>query len=366
MLTYKRISIIPQTTYTVTRRIPGQGQIFCRVGQKVKAYEIIGVGEKKMGFKTLNLADLLKVKPRLIKNYLCKNIGSIVYQDEVIAKKKEFWGLREVEIVSPIDGVLRHLDEKNGSLQLEYLPKKVKIPAGVSGKIIEVEQSIVRIETKASQICGVIGAGKLKEGMLLILGRPDLPLLAKDIKAEMNGKILAGGSLLDKEVLYKCLAMGVRGVLCGGINFAHYQELTGPRGGLEDVGLGVLILEGFGNLSINRLTYEALQKINGQPVLLYGARSQLIVPHLSEQNPLASYPAKPALTSKGLLNFGILRLHQKVKLLTLNHLGLSGTIKKLNQEPTELLSGVKTNTVLVELEDGREVEVGGWDLEIVE
>lgn len=365
MLTYKRVAIIPKTEHILTRRIPGQGKVFVSVGQKVKAYEIVGLGEKSAGFRSFDLAKLLGVEPSQVLSYLTKNVGSFVYQGEVVAKKKEIWGLREIEITSPQDGILHSLDEKKGLIQLEYLPQKVKIPAGVPGVVSQVGPSLVCIKTIVTEIRGVTGMGKFKEGTLALLGLPELPLKSSEISSQMAGKIIAGGSLVDKEVLYKCLAVGVKGVVTGGINFADFQEVTGPRGAVEEVGLGVLVLEGFGNLPISKTTLEVLQKIDDQPVLLYGAQKKLVVPHLGNETIFDQGLPKVKKTAQRLEGFGILKEGAQVKLLTTNHLGLSGTIKKLESNWQELPSGIRTPTVMVGLEDGREVEVGQTNVEII-
>lgn len=271
MIVYSHTSIIPKTLHTVTRSLPPQGRVFTKVGQKVEPHDIVGEGKKPSGFRSFPLPELLKITPQQAKECLIKVIGSQVCEGEILARVEKLWGLKKIEFCAPQEGVLRDFNEETGVLTFEYPPKLIRVPAGVTGIVSTiVPHREVSIESVVAKIHGRLGSGKTREGTISILG--------SSIDSSLSGKILVSDSLLTKEVLYKALAVRCQGVIAGGINWRDFWEITGQRGAAEDVGITVLILEGFGNLQMQKEVYEFLKEHEGRYCILDGVQGEAVVP----------------------------------------------------------------------------------------
>lgn len=254
------------------------GRFLVKKGQIIEPHQIIGEVRKILGFRRLQLAKILKVKPKLVERFLTKTLGSFIFKGDLIARRPLFGGLRKIEVFAPMDGVLKNLNTQTGEALLEYLPEKRRVVAGVWGKVVLVQSSQIALQTVASEINGKLGLGKIREGGLVFFDNPEIPIPLSFISEELTGKIICGGSLLNKEVLFKSLAIKARGLVCGGIDFDLWREISGMRGSLEDIGLTILVTEGFGNLPLNPWVGKVLQNEQDRYALIFGAKKKLLIP----------------------------------------------------------------------------------------
>lgn len=368
MIVYSHTSIIPKTLHTVIRVLPGDGRILVKVGQEVEPHDIVGEGKKQSGFRSFSLPELLKITPQQAKKCLIKVVGSQVYQGEVLAKVEKLWGLKKLEFHAPQEGILRGFNEETGVLTFEYPPKFVRVPAGVSGKVFEiVPKKEVRIESVVAKIHGRLGSGKMREGALSVLGEPDIPLQPEQINGSLSGKILVGGSFASKEVLYKALAVRCQGVIVGSINWRHFWEVTGQRGGVEDVGFTLLVTEGFGGLQMEKEVYGFLKENEGRYCILDGAEKDAIVP--LAQTELLAEKGKRGI--KGIKKeerkedrFGVLEESLRVRILVPPYMHKFGKIVEISEEESELTSEIFVKTCKVQIGD-EVVEVPVRNVEII-
>src|SRR5437867_9941148 len=105
------------------------------------------------------------------------------------------------------------------------------------------------------------------------------------------GKIVVGGGFVGAEALARARAVGVKGVVVGGM---HDQDLRALLGydlgvaitGTETVGFTLVLTEGFGRIPMARRTFEMLRKLEGRKASISGAtqiragviRPEIIVP----------------------------------------------------------------------------------------
>jgi len=362
LVVYSHTSIIPKILYTVNRVLAGAGRIFVKVGQEVAPHDIIGEGKKPSGFRSFSLPELLKITPEQAKKCLTKVLGSQVYENEVLAEVDKLWGLKKIQFRAPQEGVLRDFNEQTGFLTFEYPPKLVRVPAGVSGKVSEIiPKNEVKIESVVAKIHGRLGSGKTREGVLAVLGEPDIPLQPEQIDSSLSGKIVVGGSLLTKEVLYKVLAVRCQGVIAGGISWRDFWEITGQRGALEDVGITVLVLEGFGSLAIQKEVYEFLKEHEGRYCILDGSDASAVVPLGTMEKDLKGVGGVKE-EREG--RFGILSQGLRVRILVPPHMHQFGKIMEILEKEEELASGILVQCCKVETREGI-VEVPVRNVEII-
>lgn len=339
------------------------GSINVRLGQELEPHEIIGLNKKTLGFRVFPLPKILSVRPQEVEKYLQKAIGAYVYKGETIAQRVYLGNIKKITFASPIDAIVKSLDPETGSLVLEFIPELIKVPAGVCGKVIGIIPGQgVTIESSALFLKSKVGLGLRREGVLQVITDPGIPIPLSSINDGLAGKILLGGSLLTREVLYRLISARVKGVICGGINFADFSALLGKRKNLEDIGLTILVVHGFGNLPLNETVYQALKNLSGLEAIISGFSKQLLIPLRKEK--VETYLRFSH--SENELTVVRPQVGNRVRLLSWGHLNVFGTIKKLGQKKISLPSGLFSFAATVLLDSGEEVLVPYQNLEISE
>ncbi|MDP3733106.1 MAG: hypothetical protein Q8Q91_01055, partial [Candidatus Daviesbacteria bacterium] len=285
MKTLKRLRIEKDIVTRVHRTLKARGQLNISLGQEVAPDDIIGSCWVSSGFRIVNLSQVLSVSPGEAKKYLKREIGQKIYKGELLAFKKQgFLGGKKM-VISPSDGILEYLNEQTGELRLNFLPKKIDLPAAVYGVVeeIDIPRGDIVIKTEVSRIYGMFGTGKNREGTLNIIGRRDELIGELKITAENSDQILVGGSLIRKEAISQAISSGVCGIIAGGINAGDYKAMAGgrlifPKKLENDIGVSVVICEGFGVQFLGEDIYGVLQKYNGKFVLLDGNHAIINLP----------------------------------------------------------------------------------------
>jgi hypothetical protein len=359
-LGYARYPYIRYTTHNVTRSLPGNAQVLVKVGDEVRPEKIVGIGKKSAGFRTVDATSVLGVQAKDLKNHLNKTVGSYINKGEVIAQRSSLMGIQKKELKSPVDGILRHINDQTGVLTLEYRPEEMRVVSGVKGTVTEIDpqKNEITISTNVLEVHGSLGIGKRREGSIHVVGQPDLPLSEKQIDPTWENKIVVGGSLLTKQVLYHCVALKVQGIVVGGIHWEDFATLIGTRGRFEDIGISVIVTEGFGNLPIPIKLFEQLQSFEGKFSFVWGGTARLLIPHQEVSG------AKPQEHIDSPTRYTRLTEGMRVRLLTLERGGDFGTIRQL-VEDTYLPSGIRTSTAQVELYNGETIRVPTTELEVV-
>ncbi len=285
VITYSRIVLGKGIQHQFVRPLEQDSQIFVKVNEMVRPETIISSVWRKSGYRTFNLAKMLNTTPEKAENLLERTIGSRVYQGDVIARKKEMMGLREKLFRSPLSGVLVDYDKNTARLTIQYLPTEEKMVSGVFGRISDiVPGKEVKVETHANLIFGAITFGVGREGGLMEVGYPDIPLQADQLSEKCSGKILFGGTKASLDILYKALSLGAKAIITGGIDYQDYLRLRGSRGRLEDIGLSVLVTEGIGGGEIYQPIYQLLKESEHRHVFFSSGDGSLVIPLPSDAN----------------------------------------------------------------------------------
>lgn len=359
-LGYARYPFSRYTMHHVTRSLTEGAQVLVKVGEEVRPEKIVGIGKKSAGFRTLDAAAALKVPPQDVKKYLIKMTGSYINKGEVIAQRSIALGLRSKQLKSPVDGVLQQMNEQTGILTLEYRPEELRVVSGVKGVVsnIDPHKNEITISTNVVEVHGALGIGQRREGSIHVVRQPDLPLSEKQIDPTWENKIVVGGSLLTKQVLYHCVALKVQGIVVGGIHWEDFSTLIGSRGRFEDIGISVIVTEGFGNLPIPPKLFESLQANEGKFSFIWGGMARLLIPHQDTEG------AKPQKHIHAQARYARLTEGMRVRLLTLNRRGEFGTIRQLSED-TYLGSGIVAPAAHIELYNGETALVPITGIEVI-
>lgn len=362
----------------VLRVLRGKGTLVVNVGQEVTPEEIIGNATVPAGFRILNLSTLLSVSPNQVEKYLNRPLGQKIFKDELLAYKKG-WLLAGKKIVTaPTDGILDFLNNKTGELRISFFPKKMDLPAGVYGIVESVDQARgqVVIKTQVSRIHGVLGSGRSRDGILHILGEKD-ELISKDlIQMKYDGHILVGG-LFFKEAISSSISTGVSGIIAGGINAADYRGMASgrlifPKKLDNDIGISVVVCEGFGSIPIGSDIFEILSEYEGKFVFIDGNKALMSLPSFSSSSLIKVKNTRlPKLaasnlaqTSEGTKTIAELKAGARVRIVGNSYLGEQGKLLAIDDCPTLLPSKIKTCLATVETAR-RKIQVPVANLEMM-
>lgn len=340
------------------RLVNAKGQIKVSVGQEVCPQDVIAEGHSSSGFRTIHLSKELRVSPSRALSLLTRQVGQNIYQGELLAMKRDLWGLSKHLVLSPVDGIVETYDTKSGNVKIQLAPKTIRLVSGVYGIVDEVNESsgIVVIRTMVNAIYGVMGSGKEREGLLKILGPSDMLASSKQIPSQAQGRILVAGGLTFMSALERAIDVRIGGIITGGINAGDYRSMAGGQWNIwhkhwSDVGLSLMVTEGFGSAPIGEDIFSLLREYNESFVILDGNRSRLILP-INEQDSMiyirkTALPVKFEVESFPQMGLSPLKEGIKVRIIASPYLGLQGVVEGVDQTLTKLPSGLETYLVTV-------------------
>jgi hypothetical protein len=340
--------VIKSQKVNLTRLVSDKETAKVSVGEAVSPEDVIGVAEIPSGRRLVKLASLLGVHGRReVEKHLVKPLGARVFEGEILARRKSFFGLKTNVFRSPIDGVISEVDGF-GSLVIDFLPCQNRLVAGVGGKVLEVSGKGVVIETVVSKIKTKVGVGKEREGSIKIVAEPNEFLLPTKLDVSCRDKIIVGGASVGKETLEKALTIGVRGLVVGGINVRDFSKL-----GELDSGMTVLITEGFGIRPMAEDVYLELKKHHDGFGIINGSQRELIIP-LSKEDKETNSEVPGG-------NWQELDLGLKVYLSGEAH-GHVGILEKIEQNGQY---GFNVPEALVRIDQSETLRVPACNLEII-
>ena len=352
MINQTVIRVSSNHQHDLTRKFPGKGKAAVKVGKIVSASDILAHCEVSAGQRLVKVAHALGVGASSVTKYLIRHVGDRIYQGETIARTGGLLGIGRKEVKSPADGLITSIDA-NGDLIVKFLPISVRLAAGAGGKIKKIAEDSIVISTVATEIVGPIGSGRERDGAIKIAAAPTEFLLPQHIGADSAGKILVGGALLERSTIEKAVTVGVHGIVVGGVNYRDFLSL----GISSDVGLSVLVTEGYGTFPMGADIYDILKKLEGRFAFLSGEKASLVIPELN--------PKMEKLTEPPVSSWRALAVGDRVRVLHDRQEKLIGKVKRINEEAV-LNSGIVAEAATVDLEGNGEVIVAAANLQILE
>lgn len=349
MLTYQRQPVRKSSPYFFSRTLGSNSEVTVRVGDVVQPETVLSAGWKKSGFRTFNLAQLFGVEADKAGVLLKRTVGTRVYKGDVLAGLSSMWGLKEKVFKSPLNGVIIDYDHDHARLTLQYLPTEVKTVAGVYGRVVKIiSGESVDIGTRVDLLRGVVAFGVDREGSLVEVGYPDIPIQPDQILPKHVGKIIFGGTKISIDALYKALSVGVRVVITGGVDYRDYVRLVGSQGRFENVGISVLATEGFGASPIYAGMYDLLQESEHRQAYFNPHDSTIVLPlpqstidvDKVEMELLQSSPSDNG-------KFGLLVEGSKVRILSSHNFGAYGIVSDLTRDKREVEIALANKTVVL-------------------
>ena len=349
---------IKESDFLIKRTLPCPGEILVKEEEFVKKEQVIASANFSPGFRFFNLATELGIKPPEVKKYFKKNLGDRVFRGEILAEKASFFAGKK-EIVSSLNGIIAGFDEKTGILKINFLPTPVKIVAGADGKIVKIEKETITIGTACDKIIGVAGSGK-GEGILKTVVPPGDFFLPSFINHDFAGAIVAGGSMLLRDTLEKAIALGVAGIICGGIHYRDFLTLEEEDDYEEDKEFkktAVVVLEGFGPFSIGNDIWEFLRFHEGRYCLIDGDEIFL---------PLDNSPKDDLKLEDEKRGEAVLKKGNRVVIVAEPYFSKMGKVTDIGAEEEIMESGMASLMIEVRLdEEKKTVKVPWQNIEIL-
>ena len=135
--------------------------------------------------------------------------------------------------------------------------------------------------------------------------------------------------------------------------------------GTEDVGLTMVITEGFGDIAMAERTFQLLKSREGKYASINGAtqiragvmRPEIVIPLSPEEIGDSAGTGQVE---------GLLEMGRTVRIIRDPYFGLLGTVAGLPPEPAVLGSGSKARVLEVKLDSGESVVVPRANVELIE
>ena len=356
-----------------TRTLPLAGEILVNIGDEVGHAEIVARCVLPGDAYVVDVAGTLDIPVQDVSVYSQKKVGEIVEKGELFAKSSMLFGLIKSECYAPCTGTLEMISEATGKCTIREINKNVDMEAYIPGTVIDIiPNSGVTIETPAALIQGIFGIGGETDGIIhMISNSPEKILTADLIDAEVAGKVLVGGSRVTSEALKKAVEHGVKAVVVGSMRSEELIDFMGSTLGVvitghENLGLSLILTEGFGDLLMSKKAFSILSIFEGHPTSLNGStqiragviRPEIIIPRTDINTD--DLKDRDDASSEGL------QIGSPIRLINEPHFGALGTVTNLPVERQVLESGSKVRVLEAELEDGRRVTVPRANVERTE
>jgi hypothetical protein len=320
----------------------------------------------------VNVANLLGVPPEDVPHCMLKREGESVGQGEVIAESKSFFGLFKSEAKAKAGGMIESISHVTGQVLLRGRPLPVEVHAYLPGEVVEIfEREGVAVRAWASFVQGIFGIGGETHGEIkLATSGPHDVLDEVQIKDEHQGCVVVGGSLVTAAALRKAMALKVRAIVVGGFDDKDLRDFLGRDLGVaitgsEDLGVTLVVTEGFGQINMADRTFNLLRSCAGKEASVNGAtqiRAGVIRPEVVI--PLAA--GSTGRGSNGQEEVAGLVIGSPVRVIRDPYFGRLGKVSALPPELRKLDSESLARILEVEFEGGARATIPRANVEALE
>lgn len=354
------------------RRLPLLGEVLVEEGAKVEHGQVVARTNLPGDVQSVNVAHRLSVEASDLPRFMLKKEGDEISKDEVIAESKSFFGLFKSQCTSPIDGTIETLSTVTGQALLREPPIPVEVKAYIDGFVAAVHpQEGATIETWGTFIQGIFGVGGETSGIMTVVAKDATQAFTPDlVPADAKGRILVGGARLTMAAIDKARAAGAAGIIAGGLDDQDLKSLLGRDLGVaitghEELGITLVLTEGFGEINMARRTFSLLKRNEGLRASINGAtqiragviRPEIVIPKLDRE--------KPGTGAGGAESSG-LDIGSPIRIIREPHFGELGSVTGLPPELHVVESETKVRVLKVKLETGEEFVLPRANVELIE
>lgn len=285
------LKVTDKMLITKKRILPLKGEVLVKIGDKVAPDTVIARTNLPGNVEPINIANILGLPPEDVPEHMLKKEGERVKENEVIARSKSFFGLFSSECKSKSEGTVESISSITGQVLIRGNPIPVEVKAYLQGEVMEVfPKEGVSVSTWGSFVQGIFGIGGETHGEIKILTKDNTEVLTdKHIDKECEGKVIVGGSLVTSPAIKKAISVKAKGIVVGGFDDKDLREFLGYDLGVaitgsEELGITLVVTEGFGQINMAERTFNLLKSKQGQMACINGAtqiRAGVIRPELA-------------------------------------------------------------------------------------
>ncbi len=363
------LRVAPNTVIVKERKLPLLGEVTVKVGDRVTHDRVVARTELPGDIYPVQVAHSLGVEPAELSETMLKKEHEPIDQGEALARTRSFFGLFKSECPSPIDGTVESISLRTGQVILQRPPVPVEVNAFMEGEVIELhEREGVTVRTQGAFIQGIFGIGGEAWGDLrMVCGGPAEALETAALSADMAGQVLVGGSRITLDAVNRARDIGVSALIVGGFDKGDLRALLGYELGVaitgnEEIGITLILTEGYGDIPMTQRTWDLLSSLQGRHASVNGAtqiRAGVIRPEIVV--PLAGESTVAERTHTGRLETG-----SEVRIIRQPWFGRKGRVTALPPELTQVESGARVRVLEVEIDGGERVTLPRANIELIE
>ncbi len=366
------LKVTDKVLITKRRILPLKGDVLVKVGDKVKPDTVVARTLLPGNVEPINVANILGIPPEDIMDCMTKKEGEKVKQGEVIAKSKSFFGLFSSEAKTRADGSVESISSVTGQVLIRGNPIPVEIKAYLEGEVVELfEKEGVAVSTWGSFIQGIFGIGGETHGEIKVVTKDNTEILSdKLIDKNCKDKVVVGGSLVTADAIKKAISFGAKGIVVGGFSDKDLRDFLGYDIGVaitgsEELGITLVITEGFGQINMAEITFDLLKSKEGQMACINGAtqiragviRPEVVIP---VQEDVHKKEKREELGNIGLT------VGYPIRVIRDPHFGRLAKVSALPPALQKLESESSARVLEVEFEDGTKAIIPRANVEMLE
>jgi transcription antitermination factor NusG len=366
------LKVTDKILITKKRILPLKGDILVRVGEKVKPDTVVARTLLPGNVEPFNVANILGIPPEDIMYHMLRKEGEKVKQGEVIAKSKSFFGLFSSECKSKAEGMVESISSVTGQVLIRGNPIPVEIKAYLEGEVMEVyEREGVAVSTWGSFIQGIFGIGGETHGEICVVTKDNTEILTdKLIDKNCKDKVVVGGSLVTADAIKKAISVEAKGIVVGGFSDKDLRDFLGYDLGVaitgsEELGITLVITEGFGQINMAEKTFNLFKSKEGQMACINGAtqiragviRPEVVIPFKEDVH---KKEVKEEFENIGLT------VGYPVRVIREPYFGRLGKVSALPSALQKLESESSARVLEVEFEDGTKAIIPRANVEMLE
>jgi hypothetical protein len=332
-------------------RLPVGAAPLVEPGHPVEPAEVLATRRPPGPGAVLPVAARLRRSARAVAELLTVRPGTYLEPGSVVAADGRG---RDVRVEHACLFLGYDLDD--GTALVAPLLGSEPIVGHVRGEVSGVDEDGIEIRIAGALLRGIDGSGGAVHGELRVaVHDPADELRAGAIDVSATGRILVGGSRASAETLTRARAMGVAGIVLGGVldkelrDFEAIQRRRHQSGGSRG-DFAIVLLEGYGKVGLDPGTFAWLRAHEGRMASCFGEEARLYV---YDADPP---PARRALPRAGDRVIG----HRRP------HAGRAGELVRILDDPRATPAGVTARSALVRFEDGSAAIVPLANLEATE
>ena len=366
------LKVTEKILVTKKRILPLKGDVLVKVGEKVRPDTVVARTLLPGNVEPFNVANILGIPPEDIMFHMLRKEGERVKQGEVIAKSKSFFGLFSSECKSKADGTMESISTVTGQVLIRGNPIPVEIKAYLDGEVVEVfEKEGVAVSTWGSFIQGIFGIGGETHGEIRVVVKDNKEILTdKLIDRECKDKVIVGGSLVTADAIKKAVNVGAKGVVVGGFDDKDLRDFLGYDLGVaitgsEELGITLVVTEGFGQINMAEKTFTLLKSKEGKMACINGAtqiragviRPEVVIPYSGDMQIKE--------TKEEYENIGLTEGYP-VRVIREPYFGRLGKVSALPPALQKLESESHARVLEVEFQDGTKAVIPRANVEMLE